>query len=251
MSRQSEASSPLQAAVLPPRKPLVARNSLPSDLDDVRMSQLSAVRWQVLEPHLNDDERYWLSWSKHLNALPLDLLDAWFESWVVFYVKMDRTRVTRLLPPTGPGKPDAEVEKIVQHFIEVKVSSRLSAIQRDWCYVLEESASEWSEWLELSPEAQEAWLCGPEGWYPAYRAEPAAPYRVLRLTRPDVNMTYEIGPERPDGFRVRVTDAQGVKEKTWSRESLDMMIQYYGTRSADDPPEASTSVEDGAASGLG
>ncbi len=92
-----------EIASLPRREPLILRENLPPDLDDVRMSQLVALTRVFLEDRLPENDWYWLSWSRHLGALPLDLLDAWFESRYGFCFLMGRDRIARMVLPDSPG----------------------------------------------------------------------------------------------------------------------------------------------------
>jgi len=101
--------------------------------------------------------------------------------------------------------------------------------ERGWWDVPEDDAR---EWLELTAEAQAAWLCGLDGWFPAHRGEAVGPYRVFRMVRLDVHLRYEIGPEWPDGMRVRITNSRGrMEEWTWDRPYIDSLALYCG------PPE--------------
>lgn len=227
----------------PRREPLIPREELPPDLDDVRLSQLLAVRRAVLEARLDKVSRHWLSWSRHLGALPLDLLDAWFEGAVSFYYfRRDGAILPeRPTPPDGPGRTDPEAETMVAEFLEDKMygimgSERYERFDDDWIaldwWEVPDGGSDAGDWLTLTAEAQAAWLCGPDGWFPAYRDEPAAPYRVVRMKRLDVEATYEIGPERPSGFPVRFTTGSGRRHMyTWDHSNLERTALHCG------PPE--------------
>jgi hypothetical protein len=135
-------------------------------------------------------------------------------------------------PPDGPGHVDPEVEQIVDEFFESQKSWHLTSPEKDWWFVPDDPDGE--EWLALTTDAQAAWLCGPDAWFPAYRTEPVAPYSVVRMKRMDVDLCYEIGPERPHGIEVRITDSRGkikeqtIKKETWDRSEIERIARYCG-----------------------
>ncbi len=134
---------------------------------------------------------------------------------------------------------DPEAEKIVEDFLR-DLQMRLTSPDSYWAS-LPDFDDRW-EWLELTAEAQAAWLCGPDPWFGAYRKEPAAPYRVVRMTSNAGHQRYEVDPERPDGLQVRVTDCKGkVKEQMWDSPSVEHISSYCG------PPEEQHWVDLGGA----